>query len=905
MQRAIEFEHLDFESMFDMLLKPGLSSEFQSSLSSSVMNSTLIVESKSSHDNRGVWMGRVDDEGGLHRLCASDVEDDDGLELSLGLSVGGPLRTKKSSKQQKEPSGNFSLCTESPTSFRRETSKGELSVGEHALPVDVNALQNMSHGRKDEQNCEGASSQTHDQVWETLKKGKLVSSQDSMHVEGAAALQELKHASAFLWGRRSNSMQLMGAMKEGSDGTPHPIRRLSSNGASVNMNMLPQLFDSAPAPLSRQVSSVESLLEKGSETACPQRQEALERQRKIEQQALRRQEARRRRKCLIVEKQNKKARKDDRCLSFDPRSRASTSPQKISPPCADTQDSCFLLGHVNDTHHRLVNKETLQTTSDKSGVLRVSCFRGDNEHVGGMNAAEEARLKPRHLDVSMESSAERKVRRVFVEDHVVDMEAPSRSDSCVDLQSFHSEGLEHECTKGKMRTVCPPSTQGAVPVRKAATDILERNFPVGFSEAAGKICHSSTSETESGDTNEEHSTVQNEGGEVDALSSKYANTEGSQSVGSGLSFPSMNSLSYPPPFPVLPIPYPISVPGASPAAIPLQLGFSLPCFMQYSTTGGGESSIPSSSQMSTSFSVQGSATLPPYRFPLPDGTCPWFPVVPATQPARSQSPKGSPVAKPPSSEFKGEPSIGKRPEDPEKSAISDSSVALIQRTISKSISKDQAGTLLPLSPKRVECQASTPISHRKAGGPSSMPRERRKESPSVNWVVPIERQHSLPVATQLEPQDVASVEQPSNLPGGEAPCKNELRPNKLRKCGSRNFSAVVKQDEVSAESQLASENSGPEASIEQPVMVDGQKSASIPELPWVSTTGVGPNGKTISGVMYISSRRQIRLVCSCHGKHMSPAEFVEHSGSIDLSNPERNILVNPFPFLSQVAMTPI
>lgn len=52
---------------------------------------------------------------------------------------------------------------------------------------------------------------------------------------------------------------------------------------------------------------------------------------------------------------------------------------------------------------------------------------------------------------------------------------------------------------------------------------------------------------------------------------------------------------------------------------------------------------------------------------------------------------------------------------------------------------------------------------------------------------------------------------------------------------------------------------------------------SYPNLPWVSTTGSGPNGKTISGVTYRFSATQIKIVCACHGSHMSPEEFVRHA----------------------------
>ncbi|XP_038879996.1 ninja-family protein mc410-like [Benincasa hispida] len=61
---------------------------------------------------------------------------------------------------------------------------------------------------------------------------------------------------------------------------------------------------------------------------------------------------------------------------------------------------------------------------------------------------------------------------------------------------------------------------------------------------------------------------------------------------------------------------------------------------------------------------------------------------------------------------------------------------------------------------------------------------------------------------------------------------------------------------------------------------------SFPNLPWVSTTGPGPNGRTISGVTYRYNADQIKIVCACHGIHMSPEDFVRHASE------ERVILDN-------------
>ncbi|KAI5063720.1 hypothetical protein GOP47_0022267 [Adiantum capillus-veneris] len=87
--------------------------------------------------------------------------------------------------------------------------------------------------------------------------------------------------------------------------------------------------------------------------------------------------------------------------------------------------------------------------------------------------------------------------------------------------------------------------------------------------------------------------------------------------------------------------------------------------------------------------------------------------------------------------------------------------------------------------------------------------------------------------------------------------------------------------------------------------IKGQTDASFSELPQVTTTGRGPNGRTINGFMYMAGGRAVRLVCRCHGKDMSPAEFVEHAGSTDLSNPLRSIKVNSFLKPNHLASTPV
>lgn len=68
------------------------------------------------------------------------------------------------------------------------------------------------------------------------------------------------------------------------------------------------------------------------------------------------------------------------------------------------------------------------------------------------------------------------------------------------------------------------------------------------------------------------------------------------------------------------------------------------------------------------------------------------------------------------------------------------------------------------------------------------------------------------------------------------------------------------------------------------------------QMPYVSTTGNGPNGKTIHGFLYRYSKSEISIVCVCHGSTFSPAEFVHHAGGTDVSQPLRHITVIPSAF---------
>lgn len=64
------------------------------------------------------------------------------------------------------------------------------------------------------------------------------------------------------------------------------------------------------------------------------------------------------------------------------------------------------------------------------------------------------------------------------------------------------------------------------------------------------------------------------------------------------------------------------------------------------------------------------------------------------------------------------------------------------------------------------------------------------------------------------------------------------------------------------------------------------------DMPCVFTKG--PNGTRIEGILYKYGKgEEVRIMCVCHGKFYSPAEFVEHAGGLDVAHPLKHIVVNP------------
>ncbi|XP_020236398.1 ninja-family protein Os03g0419100 isoform X2 [Cajanus cajan] len=63
------------------------------------------------------------------------------------------------------------------------------------------------------------------------------------------------------------------------------------------------------------------------------------------------------------------------------------------------------------------------------------------------------------------------------------------------------------------------------------------------------------------------------------------------------------------------------------------------------------------------------------------------------------------------------------------------------------------------------------------------------------------------------------------------------------------------------------------------------------QMPSVTTTGDGPNGRRIEGFLYKYRSGEVCIVCVCHGSFHTPAEFVMHAGGKEVANPMKHITV--------------
>ncbi|XP_028753766.1 ninja-family protein AFP3-like [Neltuma alba] len=99
-----------------------------------------------------------------------------------------------------------------------------------------------------------------------------------------------------------------------------------------------------------------------------------------------------------------------------------------------------------------------------------------------------------------------------------------------------------------------------------------------------------------------------------------------------------------------------------------------------------------------------------------------------------------------------------------------------------------------------------------------------------------------------------------------------------------------------ADTRLENRPKRPKLRPLEPCSLRYEDLAVLSKMPTVTTTGDGPGGKRIRGFLYTYRGGQVSIVCVCHGKFLTPEEFVRHAGGKDVANPMKHITVcsNPF-----------
>ena len=148
---------------------------------------------------------------------------------------------------------------------------------------------------------------------------------------------------------------------------------------------------------------------------------------------------------------------------------------------------------------------------------------------------------------------------------------------------------------------------------------------------------------------------------------------------------------------------------------------------------------------------------------------------------------------------------------------------------------------------------------------------------------------------QNQPNDSKANDNKSHNSEVQSACSNHTEPAATQNCAETN-------NNVSKPMSMA-ENSSSDHDMEmgrKPPRPQAQNRNKTPppiqRMPFVSTRGNGSNGKTVTGFLYRYTESEVSIVCVCHGSTFTPAEFVEHAGGTDVSQPLKHITVIPSTF---------
>ncbi|XP_047340074.1 ninja-family protein AFP3-like [Impatiens glandulifera] len=116
--------------------------------------------------------------------------------------------------------------------------------------------------------------------------------------------------------------------------------------------------------------------------------------------------------------------------------------------------------------------------------------------------------------------------------------------------------------------------------------------------------------------------------------------------------------------------------------------------------------------------------------------------------------------------------------------------------------------------------------------------------------------------------------------------------DKLKSSSSQGNSLLLIKNRIEVETQTIMENSSRKIEVANNVnTTDVTAIKMMSFMPTVTTIGDKPNGRKIEGFLSIYNQQNIQIICVCHGRMMSPLEFVRHAGGTELKNPMRYINV--------------
>eukprot|EP00249_Psilotum_nudum_P021780 c28243_g1_i1 orf=617-3373(+) len=901
-----------------------------------------------------------------HELPASDdIEDDSGLELSLGLSCGGSRNKEKCGEALK-------------MDLIAEPGAGDGKAKNARLSSLHGALKRFLQGRLEDQDesarvLDGYSpdhSSWSDSAGNTPKDQdtsvcSLVASGIARHSsvpnlktfdpafgqgfqlkpsplellvasDGKGSSPSIKDlqipanlSASSSWGQlQQQGSHLIDALKGGSTASPG----MAITGASTS-SVIPHAVDVLPSSLGHKLHSIHSTTDVSQDVRQPDAEkfdlhrnavlhhEMWEQQRKF-------QEARKKRKHLIEEqKHQKKSKKDEDRTAITHgfrRPGSNTWARGLEAPITHSLEAERPFGGSQDagedgeqfleikgTLHRETDGTTKETDQEEGTDTPTDSKDSDISQLQRWNEQEMGRLS--HVPVG--NADLDKVQSDVCKQKLVEILA--MTDHATNLEAAVAFGENSQ--ENTLRNF--PKLLGQHPASEALYHSCQLSGSPTRKESGRSSCQNSSTGSQSCEKKEEHNCGRSSAGdgEVSSAPRTCAGSDSGLGPASGSFIAPVavtsGALPYPlPSFSVVPMPY--TVPIANAQGMPFPVGFSFPYLMQLVPPGvDNQESNVARPLNGNSFHLPPGQGYLPYQIPSLETTTSWIPIL--------RPPPAPTLCTPPSGVVPNGSASGIAEDDAKRLQGTKTAETTTGWNLATSNDKFVQGshslqTTASLNLIRDPTVAFTQLRQAADGQVLSY-----LPVPAATQLGPFSTLPDLGDAPALKEQGGSGVfpgfaasmqaaqgygatrlasNNPDDVWGQEHATRQGARGNDA---GTRNVNISSLEDfgqglggpfqKGSTENLALADNLSPELLNLRPGIATDLKfggTGSSPDLPWVSTTGLGPNGKTICGVLYRQCRNQLKIVCACHGRHMSPGEFVQHAGG-DVLNPENTVVNSP------------